>query len=111
MSSWHEEPAKSRPRRQFPDLIALGRYRGEPAAYVRDWLGPVLDFDTERGARLAAILRAYLDSWGNYLQTARTLAIHTSTARYRVHRIRSLLDDDLQREQHPIQPPGRHPPP
>ena len=76
-------------------MIQLGQHDGAVGDYVRHWLGPVLDADTERGTQLAATLRAYLDCWGDYLQTARLLDIHTSTARYRIHRLRRILAADL----------------
>jgi DNA-binding PucR family transcriptional regulator len=82
-------------RFEFPGLIRLGQHDGEVGAYVRHWLGPVLDSDAEHGTQLVATLRAYLDCWGDYPRTARLLGIHTSTVRYRVHRIRQVLAADL----------------
>ncbi|MHA6792521.1 PucR family transcriptional regulator [Pseudonocardia bannensis] len=79
----------------FPGLIRLGQHDGEVDTYVRYWLGPVLDADAEDGSQLVATLRAYLDCWGDYLKAARVLEIHTSTTRYRVHRIRQVLAADL----------------
>jgi DNA-binding PucR family transcriptional regulator len=78
-------------RFDFPGLIRLGQHDGEVDAYVRHWLGPALDSDAERGTQLVATLRANLDCWGDYPRTARLLGIHTSTVRYRVHRIRQVL--------------------
>nr|WP_239028593.1 helix-turn-helix domain-containing protein [Pseudonocardia acidicola] len=55
----------------------------------------MLDSDNEHGRQLVATLRAYLENWGDYRLTARTLGIHTSTVRYRVQTIREALVVDL----------------
>ncbi|MEA2279551.1 MAG: hypothetical protein QOK21_158 [Solirubrobacteraceae bacterium] len=45
--------------------------------------------------RMATTLRAWLDHHGNVPATARALAIHPQTVRYRLRRLRSLLGDSL----------------
>lgn len=83
------------PRLDLLDLLPLDYRDGEVGAYLHDRLGPALDSDNKPGRQLIATLRAYLDNWGDYQLTARTLGIHTSTVRYRVHIIREALVADL----------------
>lgn len=64
-------------------------------AFVRRWLGPLLDYDARRGSSLVLSLSHYLDSGGRYDTAAETLAIGRSTLRYRLARIRELSGHDL----------------
>jgi sugar diacid utilization regulator len=81
----------------------LGFYRmlGDPeshrqlAEYIREWLGPLLDYDAAHHYDLVATLGQYYESGGNYDTTARKLLIHRSTLRYRLRRIRELTGYDL----------------
>ena len=75
---------------EFPGLIRLGQHDGEVGLML---IWRVLA--AQHGTQLVATLRAYLDCWGDYPRTARLLGIHTSTVRYRVHRIRQVLAADL----------------
>jgi hypothetical protein len=76
-------------------LLATPEGRREANAYVEDWLGPLLAYDTERHADLVHTLEVYLDHGGNYDDTAAALHIHRSTLRYRLQRIRELSGHDL----------------
>ncbi|MCE3549868.1 helix-turn-helix domain-containing protein [Pseudonocardia sp. RS11V-5] len=81
----------------------LGIYRvltvdgddGEVRGYVREWLGPLLDYDSTNGADLVRTVWQYLEQGGNYDATARALLIHRSTLRYRLRRIREISGLDL----------------
>ena len=64
-------------------------------AFVRRWLGPLLDYDARRGSSLVLTLSHYLDAGGRYDTAAATLAIGRSTLRYRLARIRELTGHDL----------------
>ena len=64
-------------------------------AFVRRWLGPLLDYDERRGSALVLTLSHYLDAGGRYDTAAATLAIGRSTLRYRLSRIRELTGHDL----------------
>lgn len=64
-------------------------------AFVRRWLGPLLDYDARRGASLVLTLSHYLDAGGRYDAAAASLAIGRSTLRYRLARIRELSGHDL----------------
>lgn len=69
--------------------------RKDVAAFVQQWLGSLLDYDSRRKTDLVATLAEYLDCGGNYDQTADALMIHRSTLRYRLRRIRDLGGLDL----------------
>jgi len=64
-------------------------------AFVRRWLGPLLDYDARRGSSLVLTLSHYLDAGGRYDDAAGTLGIGRSTLRYRLARIRELSGHDL----------------
>jgi sugar diacid utilization regulator len=70
--------------------------RPEVRGFVTEWLGPLLDYDRDKGAELVKTLARYLDAGGNYDQTAHSLRIHRSTLRYRLGRIRDIIGRDLQ---------------
>jgi sugar diacid utilization regulator len=80
----------------------LGIYRllaaadqAETAQFVREWLGPLLDYDAAHRTGLVATLWQYYECGGNYDQTAEALFICRSTVRYRLRRIRQLTGLDL----------------
>jgi sugar diacid utilization regulator len=85
------------------DYADLGIYRiiGVAAGaeqieeFVREWLGPLLDYDHEHTTDLTRTLTEYLDHGGGYEDTAAALSIHRSTLRYRLQRIRELTGRDL----------------
>ena len=64
-------------------------------AFVRNWLGPLIDYDVAHGSDLVATLSAYLEVGGNYDSTARALTVGRSTVRYRIRRIQELSGLDL----------------
>ncbi|BAH49424.1 PucR family transcriptional regulator [Rhodococcus opacus] len=81
----------------------LGVYRildshsstGDVEAFVREWLGPLLDYDREHRSTMTATLAQYLECGGKYDETAQALRIHRSTLRYRMSRIHELTGRDL----------------
>ena len=76
-------------------LLATPEGRREAGAFVEDWIGSLIAYDTERQADLVHTLGVYLDHGGNYDATAAALHIHRSTLRYRLQRIRELSGHDL----------------
>ncbi|MGD9531235.1 MAG: PucR family transcriptional regulator [Pseudonocardia sp.] len=60
------------------------------------WFGNLLRYDTEHGTRLVETLGAFFGGEG-HPATARRLAIHPSTLKYRLGRIREILAVDLGR--------------
>jgi sugar diacid utilization regulator len=63
--------------------------------FVRSWLGVLIDHDAKQNAELVKTLSVYLDSGGNYDRTANALAIHRGTLRYRLQRIRTLTQFNI----------------
>lgn len=57
-------------------------------------LAPLKSLSTSQRTKLTATLRAWLDHHGRVEETARALAIHPQTVRYRVNQLRELLDLD-----------------
>jgi hypothetical protein len=76
-------------------ILAGGQHNAEVEGFVREWLGPLLDYDAAHGAELVKTLSTYLECGGNYDETADGLAIHRSTLRYRLQRIREVSGLDL----------------
>jgi DNA-binding PucR family transcriptional regulator len=64
-------------------------------AFVREWLGRLIDYDTRRKAELVHTLTQYLEHGGNYDATAAELSVHKSTLKYRLQRIRDLTGLEL----------------
>lgn len=62
--------------------------------HVERWIGPLLRYDAKHKARLAETLSCFLAGEGHQ-GTARRLAIHPSTLKYRLGRIRDILGVDL----------------
>jgi sugar diacid utilization regulator len=64
--------------------------------FVRMWLGDLLEYDANKeGSQLVTTLGAYLDCGGKYDATAKALAVHRSTLKYRLQRIREISGHDL----------------
>ena len=63
--------------------------------FIETWLGSLRAYDSENGSSLVATLGHYLESGGSYNSTARALAVHRSTLKYRLQRIREISDHDL----------------
>jgi sugar diacid utilization regulator/putative methionine-R-sulfoxide reductase with GAF domain len=62
---------------------------------VHQQLGPLIDHDATKKAPLMPTLRAYLDANGHQPTAAAACYIHISTLKYRLKKIRELLDVDL----------------
>ena len=89
-----------------PDVIAfddLGVYQvlgasddlGVVDRLVDRWLGALLAHDGRRGTQLVTTLDAYLECGGNYDATAAALAVHRSTLKARLARLRDIGNHDL----------------
>ncbi|MFI6493079.1 PucR family transcriptional regulator [Streptomyces sp. NPDC050564] len=78
-------------------ILARGNDSKDVDIFVREWLGPLLNYDEAHGTDLVRTLAQYFDHGGNYDETAHALAVHRSTLRYRLQRIREVsgrrLDD------------------
>jgi DNA-binding PucR family transcriptional regulator len=77
-------------------LLADVREPTDVEQFARQWLGPLIDYDAGKGSSdLVTTLSRYLENGGNYEATARSLLLHRSTLKYRVQRIRAILQLDL----------------
>ena len=81
----------------FYRLIAAAHDGATVEAFVREWLGALLDYDESRNAELVPTLSDYLECGGNYDESAAALHIHRSTLRYRLARIAELTGHDLRK--------------
>ncbi|WP_055489242.1 CdaR family transcriptional regulator [Streptomyces sp. TP-A0356] len=76
-------------------ILGPGNSYHELEEFVREWLGGLIDYDSRYRTALVETLARYFDCGGNYDQTAGALAIHRSTLRYRLQRIREISGRDL----------------
>jgi hypothetical protein len=81
----------------FYRLIDAAHDGGTVEAFVREWLGTLLDYDESRNSELVLTLSDYLECGGNYDESAAALHIHRSTLRYRLARIAELTGYDLRK--------------
>lgn len=85
----------------FFDELGLYRILGpgndyrELETFVDEWLGQLIGYDSRHHAAMVETLSRYFDCGGNYDETADSLAIHRSTLRYRLQRIRDISGHDL----------------
>ena len=63
--------------------------------FVRTWLGALLDYDEKKPAELVPTLSRFLELGQAYEATSDALAIHRSTLKYRLQRIREISGRDL----------------
>jgi len=72
-------------------LLSGGDTRGQ---FIRDTLGPILEYDTCRGSDLAATLDAWFGQGGHLGRTATVLHLHPNTVGQRLSRVSKLLGAD-----------------
>lgn len=63
--------------------------------FVRNYLGPVLDYDQAKGSELMATLNVYLDHDGSKQIAAQKLFIVRQSLYYRLEKIKELLGEDF----------------
>jgi DNA-binding PucR family transcriptional regulator len=81
----------------FYRLIDAAHDGGTVEAFVREWLGTLMDYDESRKSEMVLTLSEYLECGGNYDESAAALHIHRSTLRYRLARIAELTGQDLRK--------------
>ncbi|RNL80594.1 helix-turn-helix domain-containing protein [Halostreptopolyspora alba] len=64
--------------------------------FVTATLGPLLEYDEQRGTALVPTLRAYFASGANLSRTKRALHVHVNTVAQRLERISQLIGADWQ---------------
>jgi hypothetical protein len=82
--------------------LLLGGDRDVPA-FVRQTLGPLLDYDERRGTDLVASLDAYFAHAGNLGRTASALTVHPNTVSQRLGRITQLLGEGWQQPERALE--------
>lgn len=63
--------------------------------YYYDTLGKLDQFDLQNHTDFAAILYAFLQENGSYIQTAQRLYMHRNTLMYKINKVQELLNRDL----------------
>jgi sugar diacid utilization regulator len=76
-------------------LLAEIQDRSAIERFVRTWLGAVIDYDARHSGGLVETLGRYLELGGSYDATAAAVAVHRSTLKYRLQRIREISGHDL----------------
>ncbi|MFJ9808628.1 PucR family transcriptional regulator [Streptomyces sp. NPDC101158] len=76
-------------------ILGPGADHQELETFVHEWLGQLIDYDSRHRATMVETLSRYFDCGGNYDEAAASLAIHRSTLRYRLQRIREISGNDL----------------
>ncbi|MEU7599486.1 helix-turn-helix domain-containing protein, partial [Streptomyces sp. NPDC041003] len=79
------------------DLGFVGVLLGGQAdllGYVRNTLGPLLDYDARRGTDLVRTLDAYFAQGGSLTRTREALHVHVNTVVQRLDRVGRLLGED-----------------
>ncbi|WP_376737467.1 helix-turn-helix domain-containing protein [Nocardiopsis alba] len=76
--------------------LLLSRDRDVPG-FVATALGPLLEYDAERGTLLVRTLRAYFAAGGNLSRAKDDLHVHVNTVAQRLERIGRLIGEDWQR--------------
>jgi purine catabolism regulator len=82
----------------------LGVYRllfhvtdpAELRGYVDQVLGPLIEYDRRHNADFVRTLETFLAHNGNLQATARELTLHVNSVTYRVQRIQSIANLDLE---------------
>jgi DNA-binding PucR family transcriptional regulator len=72
--------------------LLLGEDRDVPS-YVASVIGPVLEYDAQRGTALLETLRTYFGQGGNLSRTGSALHVHANTVTQRLERITNLLGE------------------
>jgi sugar diacid utilization regulator len=83
----------------LPDLGFLGVLLGDQTdlvGYVHHTLGPVLEYDAQRGTELVRTLQAYFASGMSQAKAKEILHVHVNTVVQRLERIGRLLGSDWQ---------------
>ena len=65
------------------------------ASFCDSLLGPIEQYDAQRGTELLATLEAFLSSGGKWESTAQELHVHVNTLRHRIGRCEELTGRDL----------------
>jgi hypothetical protein len=90
----------------LPELGFLGVLLGDRTdvtGYVRRVLGPVLDYDAQRGTELVRTLDAYYAQGASLARAKDELHVHVNTVVQRLERVRHLLGPDWNAPEHALE--------
>jgi DNA-binding PucR family transcriptional regulator len=76
-------------------LLAEAEDVGTVERFASEWLGDLLHYDARKHSDLVATLSRYLECGRSYEATAKALAVHRSTLKYRLQRIGEISGHDL----------------
>ncbi len=76
-------------------LIFAAEHLPEMQGYLEETLGPLIAYDTDHSADLARTLDAFFAANCSPKEAARLLAVHRNTVLYRLDRIATILQVDL----------------
>nr|MDQ3611864.1 helix-turn-helix domain-containing protein [Actinomycetota bacterium] len=74
-------------------LLLSASGQGEVERYIGRTVGPLLDYDRERGSELVRTLLAYYGAGGSLTRAAQELFVHVNTLYQRLERVTALLGD------------------
>ncbi|OBA64482.1 hypothetical protein A5647_02060 [Mycobacterium sp. 1100029.7] len=95
LNSAHPDGASDYYDLGFYHLVDAAHSAGVVDDYLRQWLGPLIDYDAAKNSDLVHTLSQYVECGGNYDESAAALHVHRSTLRYRLGRITDLTGLDL----------------
>jgi len=78
----------------FKFLVEITNQKGL-SEFVYSKLGPLLNYDPQKSKMYIETLEVYLRSGNSLQETAQTLHVHLGTVKYRLRRIREILDVDF----------------
>jgi len=81
-------------------LIGEGR---DVEGFLRDTIGPVVDYDERRGTALIKTLEAYFGSGGSLARSSELLQVHVNTVTQRLERVGQLLGSAWQKPEHALE--------
>jgi hypothetical protein len=70
--------------------------RRDTGRFVREVIGPVIDYDRRRGTALLSTLEAYFGAGASASRAAETLHVHVNTVAQRMERVSQLIGDQWQ---------------
>jgi hypothetical protein len=77
--------------------------RRDTGRFVREVIGPVIDYDRRRGTALVATLEAYFGAGASASRAAETLHVHVNTVAQRLERVGQLIGDRWQQPERALE--------
>ena len=77
-------------------VLSLSKDQGRLNRFCTENIGALVAYDAQHSADLVRTLRVYLEQNQNGASTAKLLFVHYNTLRYRIKRIKDILDADIE---------------